>query len=200
MTHDQQPPIIPATGLDADDETHASEAQARRRVNLTWVIPAVAAAVAVVFGAGWVSGYAYSPEPASPATTATTTVEEHLLGQPPAAGGETGPEPTTEAPTVGPTPQVKDITLTVKVTDKQCFGLAGCNVDIKLDLGYVGPSLSPDDTFEVTYQVTGDESGPIIGTLELTGDQYTVPEHSLSTRSSRTKILVKVTGVDKVGI
>ncbi|UQU62035.1 hypothetical protein COUCH_23655 [Couchioplanes caeruleus] len=103
-------------------------------------------------------------------------------------------------PTPGPTPAKSDIVLTPKVTEKHCFGSAGCNVDVKVKMAYGGPVLSADDTFEVTYEVTGDEDGPVIGTLEVTGDQYTSQEESLSTRSSGTKISIKVTDVEKVGI
>ncbi len=108
------------------------------------------------------------------------------------------PEPaeTTTAP--GPALSATDLTLTPKVTKKQCFGSAGCNVSIKVEVGYGGPALSEDDTWEVTYQVTGDESGPIVGTFELTGTKYDQDEISLSTKNSKTKISVKVTGVDGI--
>ncbi|BCY13187.1 hypothetical protein L3i22_082750 [Actinoplanes sp. L3-i22] len=85
--------------------------------------------------------------------------------------------------------------MTPKITKKQCFGSAGCNVRIKVEVGYDGPTLSEDDTWEVTYQVIGDESGPIVGTFELTGTKYDQDEISLSTKSSTTKISVKVTDV-----
>ena len=76
----------------------------------------------------------------------------------------------------------------------------GCNVTLQVKMGYGGPDLSEDDTWAVTYRITGDESGPIIGTIEVTGDQYDVNTEILSTRSSKTKISIKVTDVEKVGI
>jgi hypothetical protein len=66
-------------------------------------------------------------------------------------------------------------------------------------MAYGGPALSEDDTWEVTYQVSGDEDGPIIGTFEVTGTSYEVQEESLSTRSRNTKVGVEVTDVEKVG-
>lgn len=108
---------------------------------------------------------------------------------------QAAPAPTETTPAPGPTLAATDLTLTPKITKKQCFGSAGCNVQIKVEVGYDGPTLSEDDTWEVTYQVTGDESGPIVGTFELTGTKYDQDEISLSTKSSKTKISVKVTDV-----
>jgi hypothetical protein len=60
--------------------------------------------------------------------------------------------------------------------------------------------VSEEDTWLVTYEITGDEDGPAIGTLELTGTMFTADEEDLSTRSSSTKIGIKVTDVTKVGV
>jgi hypothetical protein len=109
-------------------------------------------------------------------------------------------EPTTAPTTSDPTPSASDIKLSPKITDKQCFGSAGCSVTVKVEMAYSGPDLAADDTFEVTYELTGAEDGPVIGTFEVTGDQYTVDDVSVSTKSSRTKILIKATDVDKVGL
>lgn len=108
-------------------------------------------------------------------------------------------ETTTPAPTAY-TPKVKDFALTPKILDKECFGSAGCNVEVKVDVTYAGPALSDDDTWLVTYEVTGDEDGSVIGSLELTGDVYEVNDEFLSTKSSKTKISIKVTDVEKVGL
>ncbi|MEU8242250.1 hypothetical protein AB0C07_28700 [Actinoplanes missouriensis] len=128
---------------------------------------------------------------AAPATTTPTSAwerEQQALGEEPAETAEPTAEP-------GPTLSVSDLKLTPKVVKKQCFGSAGCNVSVKVEVGYDGPALSPDDTWEVTYEVTGDESGPIIGTFELAGERYDQNEISMSTRSSKSKIGIKVTDV-----
>ncbi|MFI1996069.1 hypothetical protein [Actinoplanes sp. NPDC020271] len=124
---------------------------------------------------------------ASPATASAWDLEQ--------AANDTEPEPAATTAAPGPTPAASDLTLTPKITRKQCFGSAGCHVDIKVEVGYAGPTLSEDDTWEVTYQVSGAESGPIVGTFELTGTKYDQDEISLSTRTSSTKISVKVTDI-----
>jgi hypothetical protein len=109
-------------------------------------------------------------------------------------------QPTEEpAPTTGPTLSASNLTLTPKVIKKHCFGSAGCNVEVKVEVGYDGPTLSPDDTWEVVYEVKGDEDGPIIDSFELTGDRYDQDEISVSTKSNKTKISVKVTSIERQG-
>lgn len=112
-------------------------------------------------------------------------------------GAATTPDPT---PAAAATPAASDLELTLKTTDKQCFGSAGCNLTVKVNLGYDGPTLSADDTWLVTYEIRGVEDGPLIGSFEMTGDQYTVNEESVSTKSSKSKVTVKVTSVEKVGL
>jgi hypothetical protein len=52
--------------------------------------------------------------------------------------------------------------------------------------------LDPSGQWNITYQITGDESGPIIGTFNIYGDgQYDVNEEFLPTRSSNTPITIK---------
>jgi hypothetical protein len=93
------------------------------------------------------------------------------------------------------------VKLTPQVTDKQCFGSAGCNVTLKVKLAYDGPALDADKSWMVTYQLNGDESGPIVGSFTVNGDRtYEINEEAISTKSSKTKITLKVTGVEKIGI
>lgn len=56
--------------------------------------------------------------------------------------------------------------------------------------------LDPSITYDVTYVVKGDESGPIIDTLEVTGDQYSQPsEQDASTESNKVKLTARVVTV-----
>ncbi|MEU0832891.1 hypothetical protein [Streptomyces sp. NPDC005969] len=56
--------------------------------------------------------------------------------------------------------------------------------------------IDPDKSYEITYQINGDESGPVIETISLTnGTSMEYYPSSLSTASSRTKITGKVTDV-----
>lgn len=103
------------------------------------------------------------------------------------------------SPAAGPILTTDNIELSLKTTEKQCFGSAGCIVKVKVEAGW-DSTLSPDETWEVTYEITGDESGPIVGSFDVTGQQYDVNTENLSTKSKSTKIRIKVTSVDKLGI
>jgi hypothetical protein len=159
-----------------------------------WIVAAAATFVVLLCAAlialGAARGASTTATAATSEPTATYVPDEEV-------STEAAAMPTTE-PTPGPTLKAADLELTPKVTEKQCFGSAGCNVTVQVEVGYSGPALDPDDTWEVTYEVTGDEDGPVIGTFELTGDKYDQDEVSLSTHGSKTKITIKITDVSKV--
>lgn len=107
----------------------------------------------------------------------------------------------TTAPPVEVEPKASDVHLKLQVTDKECFGSAGCNVTVKVKMTYSGPGLDPDGTWLVTYEVKGGDDGPIIGSFQMMGDRtYEVNSELISTPSSKTKTSVKVTNLEKVGI
>lgn len=92
------------------------------------------------------------------------------------------------------------LTIDLKVTSKQCFGDAGCNVTVKPELSVDDPSSVPDTASgEVTYTITGDESGPVIGTLTLTGSQYDGTETFLSTSGSGVTPKASITDITTDG-
>lgn len=113
-----------------------------------------------------------------------------------ATSSEPVSDPTTEAP-VYANPRPSDFTMKIKVKRKHCFGSAGCNVEVEPDLAYEGIlPIDPDKTYEITYQISGDESGPVIETISLTdGTSMEYYPSSLSTAGSGTKITGKVTDV-----
>jgi hypothetical protein len=79
-------------------------------------------------------------------------------------------------------PHLSDFHATLRTVSKQCYGDIGCNWDVKIRLSESGDlNLDPDITYDLTYRVTGDESGPIIGTIEVTGTQYSVETEFIST-------------------
>jgi hypothetical protein len=87
-------------------------------------------------------------------------------GTPNAAGSASQPassttevEVTTTAATIDDTPEPSDFELTVKTLSKQCFGSAGCSITYRIQAGWDG-SYDPDRTYEVVYEVRGDESLP----------------------------------------
>jgi hypothetical protein len=89
----------------------------------------------------------------------------------------------------------------LRTTERQCFGSAGCNVTVEPDLTYEGlEDLDPDAVYEITYEIRGDESGPVIETAELS-DETTLSYQPtmISTVSSGTKVSVKITDVSVRG-
>ncbi|MFR0359446.1 hypothetical protein [Streptomyces sediminimaris] len=113
----------------------------------------------------------------------------------------------TDAAEDSPTPTYDDVTadsftIELKTTARQCFGSAGCNVTVEPDLAYLGDSanVDPDAVYDITYEIHGDESGPVIETAELsdrTSLNYT--PSLISTASSNTKVSVKITDVTVEG-
>jgi hypothetical protein len=95
----------------------------------------------------------------------------------------------------------QDIELELKTTERQCFGSAGCSVTVQVRASLdtaTADALPPEGQWDVTYAITGDESGPIIGTFALYGNgKYDVNEEFLSTSSVNTPIRVKVTDVER---
>lgn len=112
------------------------------------------------------------------------------------------PDEVTDEPeqdTVYVTPVASDFTVELKVKSKDCFGSAGCLVTVSPDLSYDGltSELDPDAYIEITYEITGDEDGPVIKTLELTnGDDVTYNDVVLSTSSSSVEPEAEVTDVE----
>jgi hypothetical protein len=100
-----------------------------------------------------------------------------------------------DAPTEPPGPRVADYDVTPKVINRQCFGSAGCSVEIRLKVAKA--DLDDGQAVDLTVKITGDEAGPIIRTISLDEDGGfdSVPV-TLSTRSSGTKVRVKVTEVE----
>lgn len=94
-------------------------------------------------------------------------------------------------------PELTAFVLSPKITEKQCFGSAGCNVSFRVDVSLNAP-LDERATYEVTYEVTGVEDGPLVGTFEITGEQYTVAEESVSTARSSSKLKIRATSVTRV--
>ncbi|MFI5475205.1 hypothetical protein ACIA6D_33990 [Streptomyces cacaoi] len=105
---------------------------------------------------------------------------------------EPEPEPTYAALTPA------DFTMDLRTTKRQCFGSVGCNVTVEPTLSYVGAfnGIDPDAVYEITYEIRGDQSGPVIETAELSNETSLNYSQSLiSTASSSKKVSVKITDV-----
>lgn len=90
-----------------------------------------------------------------------------------------------------------------KTTATKCYGYGvGCNVTVKPEFTFTGGTddIDPDKTYEITYQITGDENGPIIETAQLSNrTELTYNDSDLSTRSRSTKIRIEITDVTELG-
>ncbi len=131
-------------------------------------------------------GHITGPSISAPSTT-TAAIQPPILEQP----SDTAPAYVT--------PKKGDFEVTLKILSKECFGSAGCNVTYRAKLSQSLPTgaLDPDVTYDLTYVVHGDESGPQTETMYITGDQYEQPSEGLAqTPSSGTKLTVTVTKLE----
>jgi hypothetical protein len=127
-----------------------------------------------------------------------------------AASPVTGVSPTFEAPSPQPSPSPQeasltksDVKLSLKTKSKQCFGSAGCNVTVEVVAAVdhdLTAALPRDGQWDVTYKITGDESGPVIGTFSIYGNgKYDVNQEFISTNSSNTPVNITIVSVEKYG-
>lgn len=106
------------------------------------------------------------------------------------------------APTAAPIGlRAADLELTAKITKKDCFGSAGCNVEYRIvtaiDEGARGVLTLGGKTYEITYAVTGFDDGEHVGTLTIDPDGVTHQDgyQAGSTDRSSRKLKVKITDV-----
>jgi hypothetical protein len=108
-------------------------------------------------------------------------------------------ESTPEPEQTGSVLSAQNITLAVKITSKKCFGSAGCNVEYRIKPA-TAVSKPFAETYEVTFTVKGDESGPIIGSFVVAEDGSIEDASDLegyaSTPRASTKITARVTSVE----
>lgn len=113
----------------------------------------------------------------------------------------TAPQPPPEEPPPPPspakyTPVPTDFELTVKITEKQCFGSAGCSLSFRVDAAYGGLPLDEGDSWLITYTITGGEDGPQINSFRLQGSTVTQDsEEFMSTNSTKVVPKAAVTSV-----
>jgi hypothetical protein len=158
----------------------------------SWLIPAVIAGLALVIGVG----IGQSGGGDDPATVAATSPSES-----PDDGGMVldSPEPEPVEPDYA-TLQARDLQIKLKTIESSCYGSAGGLMTVRLNVGIDGTTadnLDPSVQWDVTYRLTGDENGPIVGTFRIYPDgQYDVNEEYLSTPTCATKPQITVTDVE----
>lgn len=92
-----------------------------------------------------------------------------------------------------PMPTAKDFTVEMKTTSKQCFGSVGCNVTVEPEISWTADYS--DHSCDITYEITGDETGTVIETATTSGDNYDYVPSILSTPSNGTEVTAKITDV-----
>jgi hypothetical protein len=145
---DFPPPLPPEQPTPAKNRTNAI------------IIGSAAAVIAAIVATGIVVVNSRD-DSSAPTTTSTSSAPDNAV----TAVEEEEPEP---EPTFAE-PVVDDFTMELRTTRRQCFGSAGCNLTVEPELTYEGIStdLDPDATYEITYEIRGDEDGPVIETAEL---------------------------------
>lgn len=121
---------------------------------------AATAVVAAFALAGCGGALGSTPTPAPPATvTVTATATVTVTAEP--------PKPTVRNFNGKP----EDFEIGINITEKKCFGSAGCNVTFHIQPSYVGTELIPSSgSLDVTYEVLGGEDQHI-NTFTIRGDQ-----------------------------
>lgn len=103
--------------------------------------------------------------------------------------------PAEESTPVAPT--ASDFAIKLKVKEQQCFGSAGCNVTVEPKLSIAG-DVPDEGSVEITFRVSGDDSGPLIETIEadLADGTYSSNEIFMGTSSSGIVPKAKITDVE----
>lgn len=95
-------------------------------------------------------------------------------------------------------PASADFKLTAKVTELKCYGADTCAVTWLPEVTYSGPPIQAGQTWLVTYNVSGAESGTKTGTILMTSAGAAKQNVKRNrTAGEDRKIILKVTSVDK---
>lgn len=127
------------------------------------------------------------------ALTACTAAEEPNTPAPEPVTTTQAPEPPAEPEVYEASPE--DVTIDLLVLESQCYGSAGCLVDVEPDVSINTYALD-GVAFSVTFEVTGDESGTVVQTIEVDASgTYYVDSVYLSTVGADVKPEATVTRV-----
>lgn len=92
-------------------------------------------------------------------------------------------------------PTVDDFDVETSIKEQRCFGSAGCNVTLRTEPVYIG-TQTPTGTWEVTYEISGTDDGPVIRTFEVIDDQVSFQDEArLSTPDQDTELQIEITEV-----
>ena len=112
-----------------------------------------------------------------------------------------GPRPWEQDPTEEPEIEpardatADDFSLAVRVKSEQCFGSAGCNVEVEIVPSITDLSILAGRRTEVTYKLKGIEDS-LIDTFEFDEEgSYREHEHRVSTTHADANITLEITSV-----
>jgi hypothetical protein len=155
-----------------------------------WLLPVIVGIVGLIIGVA-------IGQSTGDTTTPSTVAQESAS---PTGMSLAPPEPTEPPEPVYDTLTAKDLELTLKTIESSCYGSAGGLQTVRIRVGIdgtVADNLDPDVTWDVTYKLTGDENGPIVGTFSIYPDgQYDVNEENLATPTCATKPTIRITDVE----
>lgn len=97
----------------------------------------------------------------------------------------------TEPTTTENIPKAEDFQLTPTVIEQACFGSAGCNVTVRIELAYTGTTAN----VEIIYDLIGADD-PLRGRLEVIGTRYTIEEHYIMTSVPDQTLTVNIVAIN----
>lgn len=162
------------------------QAQPSPRTVPWWTLPLVGVLGLVLGGGIGFGASAGSPTASSPTTTKAAPTTARTTAPPPPAAAD--PEPYLPSP--------DEFKLAIKVTEKECFGSAGCLIDYHVELTYDGIQPDAGHEYLVTYEVRGVKDGPQINSITVSDGKYSYEDESAQIPSTSTKLTVKVTDVE----
>jgi hypothetical protein len=172
-----------------DEPTRTEE---KRKIEMPpWMLGLLTGVVGLVLGLG-IGLSVGGEEPAAVAAVDTPSATPTGLTEP-------------ESPSPDPDPvydelTAQDLELSLRTIERDCFGSAGGLETVRINAAMdQSLNLDPDVTWDVTYEIRGDEEGPLIGTFSIYPDgQYDVNDEVVGTPTCNTKITVKIVAVDSL--
>jgi hypothetical protein len=188
------PAAPPPPAFPPPSPTEAPIPSNKRRTNVVIIGSAAAVIAAIVTTGIVVVGVTRGSTNDDDKPTTTTAESSATYEEVVTPFAEPDPEPTYSQV------DADSFSIALRTTERQCFGSAGCNVTVEPELTYLGSSgdLDPDAVYEITYEIHGDESGPVIQTAELTNQTSLSYRPSLiSTASASTELSVEITDIQQ---
>lgn len=130
-----------------------------------------------------------------------TAAESPELPSSPAGSEVDDTSGTTNEPSTAPTssdpfePTIDDFDVETSVKEQTCFDSYGCNTTLRTEPVYVGEGV-PVGNWEVTYEITGIEDGPMIRSFDVTGEEVSFEDEAFVQMPGRdAEVEIEITDV-----